>query len=118
MRIRTHPTKTPMRPADTITCVGNPSGKLVPDEPAEIIALASASAETLTAFMESAAHTCNSPGLPSAGIITKPFADGPLSVWALVRRAARKAGGSLPDIECISAHVTRTLGTGTRRPHR
>jgi hypothetical protein len=41
-----------------------------------------------------------------------PLTASPLSVWALVRRSLQKLGKPLPDIDEISAHVTRTLGTG------
>ncbi len=40
-----------------------------------------------------------------------PLIASPLSVWALTRRSLQKLHAPLPDIEDISAHVTRTLGT-------
>lgn len=40
-----------------------------------------------------------------------PLTASPLSVWALVRRSVQKLNKPLPDIDEISAHVTRTLGT-------
>lgn len=40
-----------------------------------------------------------------------PLIASPLSVWALVRRSLQKLGAPLPDVEVLSAHVTRTLGT-------
>jgi len=57
------------------------------------------------------------PGVPPSAshlisdTLNRPLIASPLSVWALVRRTVQKTGGPLPDIEDISAHVTRTFNT-------
>ena len=44
--------------------------------------------------------------------LDRPLIISPMSVWALVRSAVQKTGGALPDLEDITSHVARTLGTG------
>lgn len=69
-------------------------------------------AESLLACVGAlAGYACQAYARRTGARAELPLIASPLSVWALVRRSLQKQQKPFPDIDEISAHVTRTLGT-------